>query len=337
MKEAMLYERIDEAKVRCALCAHRCLIGDGKRGICGLRENRDGTLYSLAFGKLIATNIDPVEKKPLFHFQPGSHTYSVASVGCNFRCAHCQNYDISQYPHAHPDSPIPGRETAPDEVVQAALQSGCRSISYTYTEPTVWLEFCLDTARRAREHGLKNIFVSNGYMTPESARTIGPLLDGNNIDLKGDEKFYEHICKAHLGPVKDTITLMKELGVWVEVTTLVIPGHNDSDRSLTDIAEFIRSVDPAMPWHVTRFSPTYKMTDRPPTPAGTLRRAVEIGQARGLKYIYEGNIPGQGGEDTVCPNCGETIINRIGFNVISNRIKTGACPACSTPQPGVWQ
>jgi pyruvate formate lyase activating enzyme len=337
VKEAMLWERAGEGKVRCSLCAHRCLIKPGRRGKCSVRENVGGSLVSLVYGRLIAANIDPIEKKPLFHFLPGSRSFSIATVGCNFRCAHCQNFDISQYPRESPGADVPGRDFSPADVVEAAAAAGCESISYTYTEPTVFLEFAYDTARAAHERGIRNVFVSNGYMTPESARLIAPYLDANNIDLKGDDEFYKEICGARVRPVRETIRLMKELGVWVEVTTLVIPGHNDSERTLGEIVEFIASVDPSIPWHVSRFHPTYKMLDRPPTPVETLRKALEIGVRGGLRYVYTGNVPGEESENTHCPRCGELLIGRVGFSLTANRLAAGACNKCSEVQAGVWQ
>ncbi len=331
----MFYEKIEKQKTRCFLCAHHCVILEGKRGKCGVRENRGGTLYSLVYGKLISMNIDPIEKKPLFHFYPASTSLSISTVGCNFKCSHCQNYDISQYPKEHGD--IPGEEIAPEQVIDAAERAGCKSISYTYTEPTIFLEFAYDCARLAHQRGIKNVFVSNGYTGPEAAKKMAPFLDGNDIDLKGDDEFYKKICGARLQPVLDTIKLMKELGVWVEVTTLIIPSYNDSEESFKEIIEFIKSVDPAIPWHVTQFYPTYKLVDQPRTPVETLRRAREMGLERGLKYVYEGNVPGEGGESTYCPYCGELLIERFGYRILRNNIKDGRCFKCKEIIDGVWK
>jgi pyruvate formate lyase activating enzyme len=333
MKEAMFYEKLGDGKVRCFLCAQHCIISPGKRGICAVRENIEGTLYSLVYGKIVAHHIDPIEKKPLFHFYPGSRSYSIATVGCNFRCLHCQNYDISQYPKIYPD--IPGEEMSPEEVVREAEISGCQSISYTYTEPTIFFEFAYDCARLAHEKGIKNVFVSNGYTSPEATRAIAPYLDANNIDLKGDDNFYKKVAGARLQPVLDTIKLMKELGVWVEVTTLIIPAYNDSEDFLKWVAEFIKSIDPAMPWHVTQFYPTYKLTDQPRTPISTLRKAREIGLKAGLRYVYEGNVPGEGGENTYCPKCGELLIERFGFSLTKIQMKNASCPKCGTRIDGI--
>lgn len=336
MKEAFLYEKLKDSKVRCSLCAHRCTIKDGKRGICQVRENRGGILFSLVYGKIISMNVDPIEKKPLFHFLPASRSFSLSTVGCNFRCLHCQNSEISQYPREH-EGAIIGTDATPEAIVAAAEQHTCESISYTYTEPTIFMEFAHDCARLARGKGIRNVFVSNGYMTAASVEIIAPYLDGDNIDLKGDEEFYKNVCGAHVQPVKDTIRLMKENGVWVEVTTLVIPGYNDSDRILADIAEFLASVSPEIPWHVTQYYPTYKLNDKPRTPVATLRRARDIGLKSGLKYVYEGNVPGEGRENTYCPACGILIIRRRGFSIMENKLSAGKCPDCAYPVAGVWK
>ncbi len=329
----MFYERLGDGKVRCFLCAQHCIISPDKRGICAVRENRDGTLYSLVYGKVIARHIDPIEKKPLFHFYPGSDSYSIATVGCNFRCLHCQNYEISQYPKIYPD--IPGEDMTPEDVVREAELTGCKSISYTYTEPTIFFEFAYDCARLAHEKGIRNVFVSNGYTGPEATRAIAPYLDGNNIDLKGDDNFYKKVAGARLQPVLDTIKLMKELGVWVEVTTLIIPTYNDSEDFLRWVADFIKSIDQAIPWHVTQFYPTYKLTDQPRTPVSTLRRAREIGLKAGLKYVYEGNVPGEGGENTYCPNCGELLIERFGFSLTTIKMENSVCTKCGAYIDGI--
>jgi len=336
MHEALFYRRLKNDIVQCLLCAHHCTIAPGKRGICRVRENRSGTLYSLVYGRLVSENIDPIEKKPIFHMQPGSLSYSIATVGCNFRCRHCQNYSISQYPRLH-GGDILGQHRTPEEVVAAARHAGCASISYTYIEPTVFFEFALDTARLARKAGLKNIFVSNGYTGPEASREIAPILDANNIDLKAfRDRFYKEVCSARLQPVLDTIVRMKELGVWVEVTTLIIPGYNDSDEELRDIASFLVDIDPDMPWHVTRFYPAFELTDRPPTPVATLRRAREIGLEQGLRHVYTGNVPGEQGENTFCPSCGTCVIDRTAFFLSNKLTDDGRCPQCATPIAGIW-
>ncbi|MBI5140924.1 MAG: AmmeMemoRadiSam system radical SAM enzyme [Nitrospirae bacterium] len=335
-REAMFFERREAGKVMCGLCAHHCLILPGKRGICGVRENRDGTLFSLNYGRVVAAHVDPVEKKPLFHFLPGSTSFSIASVGCNFKCGHCQNYTISQYPKDH-GGEIAGDEITPNEVVKAALNAGCNSISYTYTEPTIFFEFALETAKLARKRKLKNIFVSNGFTSEAAARAIAPYLDGNNIDLKSfSDGHYKKVCGARLQPVLDTIKLMKSLGVWIELTTLVIPGLNDTDAEFESIAGFIASVDTGIPWHVSRFHPAWKMMSISPTPVETLMRARAIGYRNELAYVYIGNVPGVEGEDTLCPSCGSIAIKRRGYSVRSNLASGGKCPSCKTRIQGVW-
>lgn len=336
MQEALFYQAESDRQVTCNLCSHRCRIKSGRRGICGVRENRDGTLFSLVYGVLVAENCDPVEKKPLFHFLPGSFSYSISTVGCNFRCLHCQNYNISQFPHDN-DGQITGSKRSPADVVSAAERNGCRSISYTYVEPTIFYEFARDCSVLAHERGMKNIFVSNGYMTPEVTRDIAPLLDAINIDIKAyTDDFYKKVCKARLQPVLDNVRLMHELGVWVEVTTLIIPGWNDSEQELREIARFIKGIDPGMPWHVSAFRPTYKMTDRPITPVATLKKAREIGIEEGLHYVFEGNVPGLGGENTFCPSCKAEIITRFGFSISSIKMENGKCPHCGEAIKGIW-
>jgi pyruvate formate lyase activating enzyme len=334
MQEAMFYEKLDKERVRCFLCAHNCIIAEGRRGICGVRENKGGSLYTLVYGKIISMNVDPIEKKPLFHFYPASTSFSIATVGCNLRCIHCQNYDISQYPRR--SKHIPGDYVSPQEIVDAAQRTACKSISYTYTEPTIFFEFAYDCARLAHERGIKNVFVSNGYMSTEAIEKIAPYLDGINIDLKGDDEFYKKLCGARLQPVLDTIRLMKRLNVWVEVTTLVIPSHNDSEPTLRWIADFIKSVSPDIPWHVTRFYPMYKLLELPRTPLHTLQNARKIGLEAGLKYVYEGNVPGEGGENTFCPGCGEMIIERAGYLITKNKIIESRCSKCKTKIDGVF-
>ncbi|RNC68569.1 MAG: AmmeMemoRadiSam system radical SAM enzyme [Desulfuromonadales bacterium] len=334
MKEAMFYDRESDNRVRCSLCRHHCLISDGARGICAVRENRGGTLYSLVYGKLVAENVDPIEKKPLFHVLPGSKSFSIATVGCNFHCRHCQNYTISQVPRT---AAIPGEEQSPESVVRKAVATGCRSIAYTYTEPTIFLEFAYDTARLARDAGLLNVFVTNGYITKEALTVVAPYLDAANIDLKGfSEAFYRDYIHARLTEVLDSIIEYRKQGIWIELTTLIIPGLNDSDDELQGIASFIvGNLGADTPWHVTQFYPTYQLTDRPRTPVATLRRARDIGKAAGLRYVYEGNVPGEGGENTWCPSCSALLIERYGYLINTNTIREGACPDCGTTIVGL--
>jgi pyruvate formate lyase activating enzyme len=335
LKEAMFYAKLEESTVSCLLCPHHCKINESKRGICGVRENMDGVLYSLVYGKMVARSIDPIEKKPFFHFYPGSTSYSTATVGCNFRCKNCQNFNISQMPKDK--KRIVGEDISPQEIVVAAKHYKCRSISYTYTEPTIYFEYAYDIAKLAHEAGIYNVFVSNGYTTEEAIRTLAPYLDAINVDLKGlSEELYHKNCGGHLQPVLDAIKLYKSLGVWVEVTTLVIPTLNDSEEDFRGIAEFIKSVGVDIPWHISQFYPTYKLTDLPPTPVTTLHEARDIGLEVGLRYVYEGNVPGEGGENTCCYNCGTLLIRRYGFQILENNMSDSKCPNCGATIDGVF-
>jgi pyruvate formate lyase activating enzyme len=335
--EAYLYEPLEDGKVKCNLCSHRCVIKDGRRGLCSVRENQAGKLHTLVYGKVIARHVDPIEKKPLFHFLPGSLSYSIATVGCNFRCKFCQNADIAQMPGDHKGI-VMGDTVTPAEMVAAAAKVGCRSISYTYTEPTVFFELAYDTARIAHERGIRNVFVTNGYMTAEALEMINPYLDAANVDLKAfTETYYKDLCGARLKHVRATLKRMKDCGIFVEITTLIVPGLNDDSAELKALAVFIaHDLGTDTPWHISRFHPTYKLTDRPPTPVQTLLKAREIGMQAGLKYVYTGNVPGDTGENTFCPGCGEMVIERWGFQVGNMRIKDGQCSQCGTGIDGVW-
>jgi pyruvate formate lyase activating enzyme len=331
----MLWRILEEGKVECFLCAHRCHVAPAKVGVCGVRENRQGKLVTHVYGDVIAAHIDPIEKKPLYHFLPGTASFSIATVGCNFRCPFCQNWHISQA--GKKDKGFGGGQAlSPEEIVQAAKKRGCQSISYTYTEPTIFFEYAFDTAKLARGAGLANVFVTNGYMTAEALRLIQPYLDAANVDLKAfQDETYKKVCGARLGPVLDSIRLMRELGIWIEVTTLVVPGMNDGDEELAAIARFIASVSPEIPWHISRFHPDYKYTQTPATPIETLRKAAALAREAGLKFIYIGNVGGES-EATVCPRCGKILIRRSGFSVEENRIKAGQCPSCGSPIAGVF-
>ncbi len=334
--EALLYKPLKDKKVRCDLCHHRCVIREGERGKCNVRENQNGILHTLVYGKLIASHIDPIEKKPLFHFMPGSLSFSVATVGCNFKCRFCQNSDIAQMPSDH-NGEIRGDTVEPAAIVDAAVKNNCASISYTYTEPTIYFEFAFETAKIATQKGIKNVFVTNGYMTAEALQMIQPYLDAANVDLKafsGD--FYKNICDAKLEPVKETLIQMKKLGIFVEITTLIIPGLNDDTEELKNLASFIAaSLGPETPWHISRFHPTYRLTDKPPTPVKTLISAREIGMNAGLKYVYTGNAPGENGENTFCWKCKELLIERWGFHVRKNLIKNSGCVHCGASIDGI--
>jgi len=334
IKEAMLYEKLPEGNARCGLCAHRCVIADGKKGICQVRENRGGILYTLVYGRTIIQQVDPIEKKPLFHFHPGSTAFSIATPGCNFRCRWCQNWDISQMVRER--HLIMGEEASPEQITSKAQKTGSRSIAYTYTEPTIFFEYTYDIARLAHEAGLANIYVTNGYMTEEMLESFHTYLDAANVDLKAfSDKTYRKYVGARLQPVLDTMKAMKRLGIWLEVTTLVIPGINDDDKELKDSASFVaEELGVDTPWHISRFFPDYKMTDVPLTSFETLKRAQEIGLEAGLRYVYIGNLPGEA--NTVCHKCGQILLRRSNFQVIENLVQPdGRCPNCDTPVAGI--
>ncbi len=338
MRECYLYDRLDEAAVQCRVCNHFCRIKPGHRGICNVRENRDGTLVSMVYDRVIAASVDPIEKKPIFHLKPGSTSFSIATVGCNFKCRFCQNADIAQLPsQAGAKKGLPGRAFSPEHIVEQALARGCESISYTYTEPSVFFDLAFDTARLAREKGLYNIFVTNGYMSPELIHMAAPVLDAVNVDLKSfANEFYEKFCRAKLAPVKETLELMRKAGILVEVTTLVIPGLNDDPNELSDMAAFIANdLGPETPWHLSRFHPAYKMQDKPPTPGATLEQACEIGEQAGLFHVYTGNLAG-GQEDTHCRSCQSLLVQRNGYDIKNYIEENGTCPGCNTRVHGIY-
>lgn len=332
-----------EAVVQCRLCSHFCAIPPGGRGICGVRRNDGGTLMTLVYGLPAAINVDPVEKKPLYHFLPGTRTFSFGTMGCNLSCTFCQNADLSQSPRL--GRPVRGNTLPPAVLVDAAVDSGAQSISYTYSEPTVFFELVEDTAQLARERGLRNILVSNGFMSPECLDACGPaeggLIQAANVDLKAfTESFYKDQCGARLAPVLKNLVRMRELGWWLEVTTLLIPGLNDGDAELAELTAFIaRELGPDTPWHISRFHPEYKLLDRPVTPTETLLRAREAGRGAGLKYVYVGNASGPGFGDTHCGACGALLLERDGFRVgggLAAKLPGGRCVACGAAVPGVW-
>lgn len=332
----MLYSSLEDGKVSCFLCSHRCQIAEGKFGICGVRQNKGGKLLTQVYGEVIAAHVDPIEKKPLHHFLPGTTSFSIATIGCNFRCPFCQNWQISQVSKRKGEG-LAGQSFLPADVVAAAKARGCRSISYTYTEPTIFFEYAYDTAKLATKEGLANIFVTNGYMTEEALTAIKPYLNACNVDLKSfREEFYKEMCQAHLQPVLDSIRLMRKLGIWVEVTTLVIPGVNDGEEELRNAARFIAETDPDIPWHVSRFHPDYKYTGSHPTPVEILRKAYAIGKKEGLHYIYVGNVLGES-EDTHCPTCGKAVISRQGYFISDYKLKDSSCPYCGAPVAGVFK
>lgn len=335
-KRAMLYEQLPGESVHCFLCSHHCRINDGEFGFCGVRQNIDHELYTHVYGEVIAKHIDPVEKKPLYHFLPGTTTYSIGTVGCNFHCGFCQNWEISQAAEQAKKKNMYGEPLSPDDAVQEAIVNDCRSIAYTYTEPTIFFEYAADTAKRAREAGLKNIFVSNGYMTKETLDIATSWLDAANIDLKTwQENFYRETCLARLKPVLNTIRYLKELGIWVEITTLLIPGENDFPEDLQGMASFIAGVDPEIPWHISAFSSAYKFQERPATEISSMEQARQIGHEAGLQHVYLGNVPAD--NHTACSSCGKTVIQRQGRLSGSQVLERGICPSCGKSVAGVWE
>jgi len=319
MKLALFWQT-NNNKIKCQLCNHYCLIGEGKTGLCGVRKNIKGRLYSLIYGKVIAENIDPIEKKPLFHFLPGSLSYSIATIGCNFKCMHCQNSDISQFPikeRLKRGIYVPGKDINPEQIIDKAKNAGCQSIAYTYTEPTIYVEFALDCMKLAHKQGLKNVWVSNGYTAQETWPDILPYLDAINVDLKFfKNKTYEKICGAKLQPVLDNLKMLKQKDIWLEVTTLIIPDLNDSTIELMKIAKFItKELGSDTPWHVSRFFPQYKLKEQPATEEQLVYQAYKIGKEAGLKYVYGGNVVSDIHENTYCPSCGELLIRRTGYDI----------------------
>ena len=336
-----LFFREKDGVATCDLCPHSCRMTERERGLCGVREVRAGELVSLNYGLLIASHIDPVEKKPLYHFLPGSESLSVAAPGCNLSCQWCQNWEISQMPVLEPDrmTELAGRFVPPEEIVRAALRAGAPSLSYTYTEPTVYYEYALDAMRLAKKEGLRNIWVTNGFINPRPLLELEGLLDAANVDFKfTDKASMQRWTGGRPRPVMNSLKIMKSMGVWVEVTTLLVPGVNDSDGEIAGIARFISSeLGPETPWHVSGFYPAFRVRDIPPTRAESIARAIEIGRGEGLAFIYPGNRNMPGFEDTRCPSCGATLIKRHWFSVSQNRLKGGSCPDCGAALPGVWE
>lgn len=352
-KTKMLAKKLKKKVVECIACERRCKINDGQAGFCGVRVNEGGKMKLIVYGKPCAIWLDPIEKKPLFHFLPGSLSYSLGTYGCNYNCVFCQNWDISQAPH-EARLRDPGRwrdyfqrlvdqlpEFPPERIVEEALERGAKSISFTYNEPTIFTEYALDIMAIARKKGLKGVYVTNGYETKECWDALKGYIHATNIDLKAwNERFYNKLCKVPtLEPVKESIVYAKKLGIWVEVTTLLIPGENDNPNELMEEAKWLASIDPEMPWHVTAFQPAYKMLDKQPTPAESLIRAREIGKKAGIKHVYCGNLPFAYAdyEATICPACGKQLVKRVGFSIISNNIIDGKCKFCKTAIKGVWE
>ncbi|MBK3331535.1 AmmeMemoRadiSam system radical SAM enzyme [Persephonella atlantica] len=337
---AWMSKKREDGKVLCTACSQRCVLKKGEIGKCGIRKvGEDGNLYLTVYGLAASYNVDPVEKKPLFHFLPSTPIFSVGTVGCNFCCKFCQNWEISQYPQTH-NGEVFGINLMPETIVNICKTNNIPSIAYTYNEPVVFFEYAYDTMKLAKENGIRNVFVSSGYETKEALDTLAPYLDAMNIDLKAfNDKFYREISCARLKPVLKTIEHAKELGIWIELTTLIIPGYNDDEKELKEAAKWIASLDKNIPWHISRFFPSYKMTDVPPTPIETLKKAYEIGKEAGLNYVYVGNLDDEDRESTYCPSCGYRVIDRRGHigQFVVNHLKDGKCPECGTEIAGVWE
>ncbi len=331
---SLLATALPDGSVRCGVCAHRCLVRRGRVGICGVRENRDGTLVCTAYGAAVAVAMDPIEKKPLFHVAPGSWAYSLATAGCPFHCTFCQNWEIAQGPRL--GKRPPARHLPPEQAVAEALEGGAQSIAYTYVEPTVFLEYALAIARPARAAGLLNLFITDGYATPEAIGLLATVLDAANVDLKSfDDAFYRKLCGARLVHVLEALEGYRRAGVWLEVTTLVIPGENDDPSELRDLAAWlVDHLGPETPWHVSRFYPAFRMQDHPPTPLATLRRAADIGREAGLRHVYVGNAPELAMEDTHCAGCGALLVARSGYRVVRHLLDDGTCPGCGRALAG---
>ncbi len=323
---------IKSDKIVCLLCKHYCHLGDGQIGLCGVNQNVDSKLVNLVYSHPSVINVDPVEKKPLYHFLPGSMALSVGTVGCNFKCPFCQNWNISQSKDIDTNTII-----TPQDMIKLAKKYKCNSIAYTYNEPTVFYPYAKDIGVLAKENGIKNIFVSNGFESEEVIKDMKLWLDGANIDLKSwNDEYYKKVLKGGLESVKNNIIGMKKEGIWVEVTTLLIDGENDNDEDIRAMAEFLyNEVGSETPWHLSAFHPDYKMKDRSFTAIQTLQKAYEIAKKVGLKYVYIGNIAMH--NDTICPQCGKLLIDRISYDVVKNEIREGRCPDCGRAIEGVWR
>ena len=333
--EAMYYKKLPEARVECELCPRACQVADLERGYCGVRENRDGTYYTLVHSRVCSLNADPIEKKPLFHYLPSTKAYSVATAGCNIECKFCQNWQISQF---RPEQ-IENIKITPEEVVRFAKERKCDTIAYTYSEPVVFYEYMYDTAVIGKQKGVGSVMISNGYIKKEPLVKLCRELNAVKIDFKAfTEKFYKETCSGELKPVLETLITLKELGIWFEVVMLMVPTLNDSEKELRDMCKWINeNLGPDVPIHFTRFHPTYKIKNLPPTPTQTLEMARNIALEAGLNFPYTGNVPGHPGESTYCPGCKKVVIKRVGFTILENSLKGEKCGNCKHPIPGVWQ
>ncbi len=334
LKEASFYRKLDAKTVQCQLCPRTCVIPEGGRGYCGTRQNRGGILYTLVYAKPVAVHVDPIEKKPLYHFLPSTEAYSIATAGCNLKCKFCQNWEISQ---GLPEE-LEYRYLEPPDTVKEARASGAPTIAYTYSEPTIFYEYMLETARLARREGIRNIMHSNGYINEAPLRALAKCLDGANIDLKGfSEDYYARLTEGSLGPVLNSLKILKEEGVHIEITTLILSGFNDEEADIRKMCLWIKdNLGPDTPLHFSRFFPMYKLTNLDPTPVASLERARNIALACGLHYVYIGNIPHEEAENTYCPRCKRIVVERKGYFIVHNNLKDGKCGFCAEKIAGVW-
>jgi len=334
MKEALYYEKLEKNLVKCELCPWLCNILPDKRGMCGVRQNVDGKLYSLVYAKPCAVHVDPIEKKPLYHFMPGERAFSIATIGCNFFCGFCQNWQISKADAGSIEKEYD--ELAPERIVEDCKKNNCKIISYTYTEPTIFYEYMLDIAKIAKKEGIKDTIVSNGYISEAPLRELCKYIDGANIDLKGfTDEFYGKVCKGKLDPVLNTLKILKQEGVWLEITNLIVPGLNDDFKKIEEMCKWIsKDLGKDVPLHFSRFHPDYKMTDGQATPMETLEKAKKIAE-KYLDYVYIGNVDGE--SNTICPNCKSVNIRRSMLNLIENKLVNGKCFKCGYKIAGVWK
>jgi len=334
-REASWYKKLDEGRVECQLCPQACTVADAERGTCGVRENRRGTYVTLVHSLACSVHADPIEKKPFFHVMPGELALSYATAGCNVECKFCQNWEISQF---RPEQ-VRSIYLPPEALVEAAKRSKARLTAATYSEPVVFWEYVRDAARAARAAGLKPTVVSNGYIQEKPLKEVLPLLSAFKVDLKSfRESFYRDQIRGKLEPVLKALEIIRGADVWLEIVVLLIPTLNDSEAEVRDLSKWVKSnLGADVPVHFTRFHPTYRLTDLPPTPVETLERAWKVARAEGLNFVYLGNLPTHPGENTYCPGCGEVLIRRLGFKILENRLADGACPDCGRKIPGVWR
>ena len=335
LKEVQYYKKLDDQRIECEICPKRCKIADLERGYCGNKENRGGSYYTLVYSRPCAVHVDPIEKKPLFHYMPGSLTFSLATAGCNFECRFCQNWNIAQF---RPEQ-VKNYHMSPKRIVEIAKREGCNTIAYTYSEPVVFYEYMYDIAKLAKKEGIGSVMISNGFINKKPLVNLCEYLNAVKIDLKSfTERFYKETCSGELKPVLDTLQTLREIGMWHEIVVLIIPTLNDGNEEIREMSSWIkRRLGPDVPVHFARFHPTYKIKNLPPTPVRTLEGAVQIGKDAGLKYVYIGNVPGHKAESTYCHKCEKVIIRRIGFNILKTDVKSGKCQFCDTPIPGVWE